>query len=245
MENETATAQNPTEAKPITVARSWAGEPAVATQEAPATESAAAGTETGKQTQTTEPPAATATETKEKPATTTETKPAVETKPAPVTSTVPEKYEFKAPEGTDFDPGIVEAYSGAAKEAGLSQDAAQKVLEKMAPALAARQTAQVEAIHKEWSDASTADKEFGGEKLKENLAIARKAYDAYDPIPQGQTTTPLRTLLETTGLGNHPEIIRLLYRAGKAISEDHFVGGSAAVNANPRTLAEKLYGPNK
>jgi hypothetical protein len=225
MANETATATiNPTDAQ-------------ASATEASATLLATAGNEAGKQTQTTETPAATATETKDKPATTTET-----VKSA--TPTVPEKYEFKAPEGAAFDPGIVEAYSSAAKEAGLSQDAAQKVLEKMAPALAARQDAQVQAIHKEWSDASSADKEFGGEKLKENLGIARKAYDAFDPIPQGQTTTPLRTLLETTGLGNHPEIIRFLYRAGKAISEDHFVGGSAAVNT-PRTLAEKLYGPNK
>lgn len=230
MENNVkATAQNPIEAKPIKVARSWAGEPAaeVKLPEASATLLAQASTEAGKQTQTTETPAATAPETKEKPATTTETKPAA------TTTTAPEKYEFKAPEGAAFDPGIVEAYSGAAKEAGLSQDAAQKVLEKMAPALAARQDAQVKAIHEEWRTASAADAEFGGAKLQENLGVARKAYDTF-------ATPELRTLLDTTGMGNHPEVIRMMYRVGKAISEDKFVAGSAA-RSGTQNPANVLY----
>jgi len=29
-----------------------------------------------------------------------------------------------------------------------------------------------------------------------------------------------------TGLGNHPEVIRAFYKAGKAISEDRFIPGS-------------------
>ena len=167
-------------------------------------------------TQSTETPAATETTAAKE-----EAKPA-ETKPA---TQAPEKYEFKAPEGTEFDPGILSAFEGAAKEADLSQDAAQKVLDKMAPALAERQAAQIQAVHTQWTEASKADKEFGDEKLKENLGVAKKTLDEFDPIPAGEKTTPLRTLLDTTGLGNHPEVLRLLYRAGKAISEDKFVGG--------------------
>ena len=34
-------------------------------------------------------------------------------------------------------------------------------------------------------------------------------------------------VLEESGLGNHPEVIRVFYRAGKAISEDRFVAGQA------------------
>jgi hypothetical protein len=133
----------------------------------------------------------------------------------------PEKYTFTAPEGTQYDPEILESFEGAAKEAGLTQDAAQKLIEKMAPAITARQIDQVQAIHQEWRDTSSADKEFGGEKLAENLGVARKALENLG-------TPELRKLLDDTGLGNHPEVIRLLFRAGKAISEDKFVGGSAA-----------------
>jgi hypothetical protein len=91
---------------------------------------------------------------------------------------VPEKYEFKAPEGTEFDPKVIETYSGAAKQAGLSQETAQKLIETMAPALAARQAEQIEAIHTGWTEASKTDKEFGGDKFQENLGVARKGLEA-------------------------------------------------------------------
>lgn len=145
----------------------------------------------------------------------------------------PEKYEFKAPDGKEYDPTLLEAFGGAAKEANLSQDAAQKLIDKMAPAIAARQADQVQAIHKEWLDASTADKEFGGEKLQENLGVARKALDTFG-------TPELRTLLDQSGLGNHPEVLRFMYRAGKAISEDKFVGGAPRGSGAP-SPASVLY----
>jgi hypothetical protein len=207
---ETATATNPTEAS--------------ASTEASTTAAATAATllDNTQQTQTTETPAATTVETPAAAATTTET---------PVTPGVPEKYEFRAPEGTEYDPEILESFSGAAKEAGLTQDAAQKLIEKMAPAIAARQVDQVQAIHKEWLDASSADTEFGGEKLAENLGVARKALETFG-------SSDLRKLLDETGLGNHPEVIRFMFRAGKAISGDRFVGGSPAGTgkANPANV---------
>lgn len=133
----------------------------------------------------------------------------------------PEKYEFKAHEGYEFDSSVINAYSEVAKELNLSQDAAQKVLDKMAPALQARQAEQINSIRDEWVSLAKSDKEFGGEKMSENLGVARKALDAFG-------SPELRTLLNESGLGNHPEVIRLFYRAGKAISEDRFVGGSPA-----------------
>lgn len=164
----------------------------------------------------------------------TEEKPAAEAKPA---EGAPEKYEFTAPEGKEFDAQLLDTFSAAAKVANLSQEAAQKLLGQMAPALQARQQEQVAAVHQGWRDASTADKEFGGDKLGENMGIAKKALDQF-------STPALRTLLEETGLGNHPEVIRMLYRAGKAISEDSFVSGSA----NPKggvNAASVLYDQTK
>ena len=130
----------------------------------------------------------------------------------------PESYEFKAPEGTQFDDAVIGAFSEVAKELNLPQDQAQKVLDKMAPVIAARQAEQFQAARTEWAEAAKTDKEFGGEKLTENLGTAKKALDAL-------ATPELRTLLEESGLGNHPEVIRVFYRAGKAISEDRFVSG--------------------
>lgn len=132
----------------------------------------------------------------------------------------PESYEFKAPEGVTIDNTVIGAFSEVAKELNLPQDQAQKVLDKMAPVIAARQAEQFQAARTEWAEAAKTDKEFGGDKLAENLGTAKKALDAL-------ATPELRTLLEESGLGNHPEVIRVFYRAGKAISEDRFVAGQA------------------
>ena len=131
----------------------------------------------------------------------------------------PESYEFKAPEGSTLDDAVIGQFSEVAKELNLTQDAAQKILDKMAPAMAARQAEQVEAVRAGWADEARVDKEFGGDKLNENLGTAKRALDQFG-------TPELRTLLNDSGLGNHPEVIRFMYRTGKAISEDGFVSGS-------------------
>lgn len=147
----------------------------------------------------------------------------------------PESYEFKAPEGTQFDDAVIGAFSEVAKELNLPQDQAQKVLDKMAPVIAARQAEQFQTARAEWGEAAKTDKEFGGEKLAENLGVAKKALDTF-------ATPELRALLDASGLGNHPEVIRVFYRAGKAISEDRFVGGKQGQQAQ-QSVAQRMY-PN-
>jgi hypothetical protein len=165
--------------------------------------------------------------------------PATEAKAEAKPQAAPEKYEFKVPEGKQFDAEVLTTYSEVARELNLSQEAAQRVLDAMAPKMAERQMAQIEAIRTGWADSSKGDKEFGGEKLSENLSVAKKALDAFG-------TTELRSLLNESGLGNHPEVIRFMFRAGKAISEDRMVTGTkgAAKPAGPRSfndLADALY----
>lgn len=146
----------------------------------------------------------------------------------------PEKYEFKAAEGVTFDDTVLGAYSEVAKDLNLPQDAAQKVLDKVAPVIQARQAEQIAAVRTAWAESAQTDKEFGGEKLTENLTVAKKALDTFG-------SPELKKLLNESGLGNNPEVIRAFYRAGKAISEDKFVGGKATpADAND---ARSLY-PN-
>lgn len=149
----------------------------------------------------------------------------------------PEKYEFQAPEGQAFDDAILEAYSEVAKELNLSQDDAQKLLDKVAPVMHARQQEQIAQVQEGWAEASRADKEFGGDKLDANLGVAKKALDAF-------ASPELKTLLKDTGLGNNPEVIRFMYRAGKAISEDRIVTGQQAPGSD-KSLADKLYSNQK
>lgn len=153
----------------------------------------------------------------------------------------PEKYEdFKSAEGVALDPAVMGQFSEVAKELNLPQDKAQMVLDKMLPKMQARQGEQVKEFYSDiggtpdgWVAAAQADKEFGGDKLKENLALAVKARDAFG-------SPELTKLLNKTGLGNHPEIIRAFYRAGKAIGEDRLVVGGGNAQAHEGD-ARRLY----
>lgn len=150
----------------------------------------------------------------------------------------PEVYEFKAGEGREFDPEVLKSFSEIAKELDLPQDAAQKVLDKVAPKILERQMQALETARNEWAESARTDKEFGGDKLNDNLVVAKKALDSFG-------TPELRKLLNESGLGNHPEMIRMMYRAGKAISEDRFVGGTrGGQKSGPKgfnDLASALY----
>lgn len=146
----------------------------------------------------------------------------------------PEQYEaFAMPEGVDLDSQVVDGFTEVAKELNLPQDAAQKVIDKVAPIMAARQAAQMEAVRNEWHAQSSADKEFGGDKLQESTALAAKA--------MAQFSTPeLKGMLNETGLGNHPEIVRLMVRVGQALSEDRIVTGGQKPSGI-RSMADALY----
>jgi len=146
---------------------------------------------------------------------------------------IPESYEFSAPEGVPINEGAKEAYAEVAKELGLTQAQAQAAFEKLAAKGHASQVQQLDAMAKEWAEKSTSDSEFGGVSLQENLSVAKKALDAFG-------SPELRSLLNESGLGNHPEMIRLLYRAGRAVSEDKFVGGSSNASAS-KASAKAFY----
>ena len=75
-----------------------------------------------------------------------------------------------------------------------------------------------------------------GAGLEKELSYALRAADAFGGAE-------LRTLLEDTGLGNHPVIIRTLSEIGKAISEDACPGGKPAAPQD-KTFTEALYGKN-
>ena len=151
--------------------------------------------------------------------------------------TAPESYEFKAPDGVVIDDTTISAFSDVAKELNLPQADAQKLIDKVGPVMAKQQTEALNQLNTSWLEGVQADKEIGGAKLQENLAVAKKAMERFG-------TPALRELLNESRLGNNPEVIRFMYRAGKAISEDKFVAGGPASPSGMRDPAKFLY-PNQ
>nr|DAN93720.1 MAG TPA: putative protease [Caudoviricetes sp.] len=144
---------------------------------------------------------------------------------------VPERYEFSAADGREYDAEVLAAFEDVAREAGLSNEKANLVLGRMSEMLEARQQSQLEAARALWLDEVRADREIGGGKLPENLAVAKRALQAFG-------SAELTELLNRSGLGNHPEVIRMFYRAGRALSEDGMVNG----NKGEALTAQSFYG---
>jgi hypothetical protein len=153
------------------------------------------------------------------------------------TEGAPEKYEFIAPEGKQYDSAVIDAFSEVARELNLSNENAQKLIDRVNPVMQARTQEQLSAMAAQWENDAKADKEFGGDKLNENLGVAKKAMDMF-------ASSELKALLRESGLGSHPEIIRTFFKIGKQVSSDGFVNGEMpAVNAD-KSAAKVLY-PNQ
>jgi hypothetical protein len=140
-------------------------------------------------------------------------------------------YKFDVPEGVALDETRLGEFKTIAKELKLPQDAAQKVLALAVQHEQARADAFATQVQ-QWADAVKADKELGSE---ESLAAAVKAVETFG-------TPELKDLLNSTGMGNHPEVVKLMAKIGKAISEDKLIAGRTGGNAPPRDLASVLYG---
>jgi len=153
----------------------------------------------------------------------------------------PESYaDFTLPEGAALNSEVVGEFQTLAKEDGLSQERAQKYVDLGIKMAQGNQEASQKAIQDkinetrtQWAEQARTDKEFGGDKLDENLALAKKALDAFG----GQELTQL---LNESGMGDHPEVIRHFVRVGRAISEDRLVpGGRQPPAGDPAKLLYK------
>lgn len=151
-------------------------------------------------------------------------------------SAAPEKYEFTAGEGQELDKKAVAAFEPIARELGLSNEQAQKIVDvygyTIMPQIAKQQEAAWQKQVTEWAETVKADKELGS---VESIGNAQKAMDQFG-------TPELKQYLNDSGLGNHPELFRIFSRIGKAMSEDGFVSGSSE---NTRSTADVLFGDSK
>tara|TARA_R110000765_G_scaffold200964_2_gene306405 strand:- start:747 stop:1415 length:669 start_codon:yes stop_codon:yes gene_type:complete len=145
-------------------------------------------------------------------------------------SDVPETYEFVAPEGYEVNEHIqaqLDTFSETAKAAGLTQEQYQTVVtgevERATGLLAQASQAYTDRVTA-WADATRADKLLGGEKLAENLGTAKAAMDKFgnDELKQ-LFDAPTPDNPNGLGIGNHPEVIRLLHRVGSLLSEDDLI----------------------
>lgn len=157
----------------------------------------------------------------------------------PSDDTVPENYDFSAvqlPEGMEFDKDLTEEFAGIAKDMGLSQDKADKLM-GMGVKLSSKLQENFEAAIKEsqqnqikaYKTMLNTDPEIGGANLQKVLTEANVAYDTF-------VSDEAASLLEQTGLNNHPAIVKVFREIGKQLKNDTIRGGKQ--NTHTRTAAD-------
>ena len=204
--------------------------PAPAPEFAPAAADSLLSTATGETPAGTETPAAPVSE---------------EAKPA--APELPEKYELTGlPDGAEIDGALAEGYTGALREAGLTQAQADKLTPFLASKMQEMQSASLkawQATNEQWVSAVKADPDIGGAKLPQSLAAASRAIDAFGG-------PALRSALSLTGAGNNPAVVKAFVEIGKAMADDmKFVSGKGTANAantDPMArVAAAFYGGGK
>lgn len=144
---------------------------------------------------------------------------------------------IKLPQGITKELPAVKDFLAAAAKDGMPVEKAQAYVDSVAPKL----QAAVEAPYKAWADMQAqwisdlkTDKVVGGADLEKNLGFCAKAIDAYG----ADDAQAVREAFEFTGAGNNPAIVRMMYRAGKALAE----GGPLPSKGGTQVdLAEAMY----
>ena len=149
---------------------------------------------------------------------------------------------FKA-EGEGFD-----AFSALMKTSGATQKTAQQLVDLYGKSITAALKSQMDDWHKQqgdWQREVQADAELGGSKLDVVRQTVSKVLD------NPELSDPkFREALVFTGAGNHPAVIRTLYRWAKSLSEGGAVIGGApdrakdgSINGERPSAASALYSP--
>lgn len=155
-----------------------------------------------------------------------------------------EPFAIAAPEGAEayqaeFDrfagdmDGWLKANPNATAREALAEAASRqaRVAGESQAAVAQQRNDQIGA----WEGELRADKEFGGEAYDANVATAIKGLEAVG-------SPELRQVLDQTGMGSHPEIVRAFKKVGELVADAPFAT-SAQPAQSAKSAASRMY-PN-
>ena len=156
-----------------------------------------------------------------------EAKPTEEKKSEPTGA--PEKYEdYKLPEGFTLDAEVKGKADALFKGLGLSQEAAQSLVDFYGDQIAKVASAPAEAYAKvtaEWRTASESHPDLRG-KLGPGQEVNVRIAKALDSLGDPKLASDFRSLMDLTGAGNHQAFIRVIDKWAQKITEGTHVAGN-------------------
>lgn len=151
--------------------------------------------------------------------------------------------EFKLPPDVPVDEATLGEFTELASESHLTQEQAQKFVDMGLKVAQARLEASTQAWQ-ESIDGWTTDVNKLPRAVHEQAktALSRGLRADGETAVTAEDMSGLRTLLNDTGLGNHPVLVKVLANLGRAFREDG-PATSGREAARERTVEERLY-PN-
>ena len=148
---------------------------------------------------------------------------------------IPASYQLTIPEGFEIDEGILAEADPVFRELNLTNEQADKLM-PLAGKLVERITSESEdefaALRSDWAKQTKADAQIGGANWPETERLVGRALDAAG-APRG---SEFREYLDETGLGNHPEMLRIFRYFGTLVDR------SRSPDNGPRDRSAILYG---
>lgn len=148
----------------------------------------------------------------------------------------PEKYEIKIPQGVDQK--YVDEFLEYARAMRFSNEEAQRQIDREATIQdrhMKNQQANFDKVKDGWADQAKFDPEIGGDAFARNVEYAKRVVERFG-------SSEFKKALDETGLGNHPELLRVFSRIGKSMADDRLVISNGAEPKRAKSHAEMLYG---
>lgn len=160
-----------------------------------------------------------------------------ETKAVEKPADAPVVYDLKPPEGSMLNAEAVEHIKTLATEMKLTPEQAQRFVveqDSMFQDLIAVQLEQAKQTRAQWVEAAKADKEIGGAGFDASLNRAKQAFAKFG-------TPEFQAMLDGTGFGDNPEVLRVFSRIGKAMGEDTFANSHGTSAPNEEQVLRQRY----
>lgn len=154
--------------------------------------------------------------------------------------------DIKGADGLEYAEGEIDELKALCTENKISPQAAQAILDWQAKFAKVADDKRTQAVQEEMA-------EFVRKEAEKNLKIVHQEWGT-DPAQVAENEAAVaramrafadegfRKLMNESGLGNHPDVVRFVVKAGKAITDDRFiVGGNGG--AAKKDLAHRMF-PN-
>jgi hypothetical protein len=152
---------------------------------------------------------------------------------------------WKFPEGVEADPEKLSVFNKIFGEFETTSKVEHTAMEALGQKLIDFNIEQINALRqayvdkwnqdkKDWFESFQKDPEIGGNRAETVTQSVRQFVETYGGNPEQKTE--LRNFLKTTGIGNHPALIRLIANASVVRQE----GGPVPANKGPQAPISKI-----